>query len=112
MLVEKSRSTEVVGEVITDNYTYGVNYSLNGSGLARLNCSVTKKVVSEVETPGGKQDVENLQHVGSMNIEGSNRNVYMSGDEVITPHAAVFEQILAEVKASIAPILVAAKSSK
>lgn len=109
MLVEKSRSTEVVGEVITDNYIYGVNYSLNGSGLARLNCSVAKKVVSEVETPGGKQSVENQQHVGTMSIEGNNRNVYMSGDESVVPHAEVFEQILAEVKTSLSAPVKASK---
>lgn len=111
MLVEKSRTTEVVGEVITDNYVYGVNYSLNGNGLVRLNCSVTKKVVSEVETPGGKQNVESTQHVGTMSIEGSNRNVYMSSDEVVAPHAAVFEQILAQVKESLT-VSVAKKSIK
>lgn len=111
MLVEKQRTTEVVGEVITDNYNYGVNYSLDGSGLVRLNCSVTKRVVSEVETPGGKQSVENLQHVGSMSIEESNRNVYMSGDELVAPHAAVFETVLAEVKESLTTS-VAKKSTK
>lgn len=44
MLVEKSRTTEVRGEVITDGYVYGVNYKLNGNELVKLHCDVNKKV--------------------------------------------------------------------
>lgn len=112
MLVEKTRTTEVTGEVITDNFTYGVNYSLNGGELIRLVCNVNKKVVTEVETPDGKQPVEELLYVGNLVSEGGNNQVYLQSEEAITPHVTVFETVLAEVKASLAPAPASKRATK
>ncbi len=103
MLVEKSRTTEVRGEVITDNYVYGVNYSLNGKELVKLHCDVNKKVSEEVETPEGKQTVESQKYVGIMFKESGNKQISLQEGEEIAPHVVVFEQILTDVAALLAP---------
>lgn len=112
MFVENSRTTEVAGEVVRGNFIYSVNYSLNAGVLIRLNCSVSKKLVTEVETPEGKQDIESVVHVGSLSIEGGNRNIYLCGDESVAPHVEVFETVLAEVKALLAPVQGVKKATK
>ena len=103
MLVEKSRTTEVRGEVITDGYVYGVNYKLNGNELVKLHCDVNKKVSEEVETPEGKQTVESRKSVGIMFRESGNKQISLQEGEEIAPHVVVFEQILSDVAALLAP---------
>ena len=104
MLVEKSRTTEVRGEVITDGYIYGVNYSLNGKELVKLHCQVSKKVSEQIETPEGKQPVESQQYVGIMFRESGNKQISLQEGEEIAPHVVVFEQILSEVAALLTPV--------
>lgn len=104
MLVETSRTTEVRGEVITDNYVYEVNYSLNGKELTRLHCNVNKKVSEEVETPEGKQTVESQLYVGIMFKESGNKQISLQEGEEIAPHVTVFEQILIDVAALLNPV--------
>ncbi len=103
MLVETSRTTEVRGEVITDGYRYEVTYSLNGKELTRIHCNVNKKVSEEVETPEGKQPVESQKYVGIMFRESGNKQISLQEGEEIAPHVVVFEQILSEVAALLAP---------
>ncbi|MCP4141257.1 MAG: hypothetical protein GY755_13405 [Chloroflexi bacterium] len=103
MLVETSRTTEVRGEVITDGYAYGVTYKLNGNELVKLHCDVNKKVSEEVETPEGKQTVESRKSVGIMFRESGNKQISLQEGEEIAPHVVVFEQILSDVAALLAP---------
>lgn len=103
MLVEKSRKQEVRGEVITDGYVYGVTYLLNGKELVKLHCDVSKKVSEEIETPEGKQAVERRNNVGTMFRESGNKQICLQEGEEIAPHVVVFEQILADVAALLAP---------
>ena len=104
MLVEKSRTTEVRGEVITDGYIYGVNYSLNGGELVKLHCQVSKKVNEEIETPEGKQTVESQQYVGIMFRESGNKQISFQEGEEIAPHVVVFDQVLSEASTLLNPV--------
>ncbi len=112
MLVEKSRKQEVRGEVITDNYAYVVNYSLDNNELVKLHCDVTKKVSEEVETLEGKQTVERQAYVGNMFRESGNKQICSQEGEEIAPHVVVFEQILADVAALLTPVPPAKKTTK
>ena len=103
MLVEKSRKQEVRGEVITGGYVYGVTYLLNDNELVKLHCDVNKKVSEEIETPEGKQAVERQNNVGIMFKESGNKQISLQEGEEIAPHVVVFEQILSEVTALLAP---------
>ena len=110
MLVEKTRTTEVAGEVITDNFTYNVSYSLNGANLVKLTCNVDKKVVSEIDTPEGKQPVEEILNIGFISLDAGNKQVYIQEEEDTICHAKVFETVLSEVRAALVPVAPVAKS--
>lgn len=109
MLVEKSRTTEVRGEVITDGYRYGVKCNFNGKELVKLHCDVDKKVSEDVETPEGKQTVERQNNVGFMLRESGNKQISLQEGEAIAPHVVVFEQILSEAAALLIPVPKAAR---
>ena len=92
MFTEESRSITVTGSAESDGFVYKVNYSTDGDKLLRLHCNVYKKV-SETEAE---------QYVGLMFNESGTKQFSFPQDTDITPHVAVFETILGEVKASLA----------
>ena len=112
MLVVKSRTTKVVGEVITDNYLYKVNYNLNGEELVNIHCDVYKKLTQEIDTPEGKQNVERTENVGMMFKEAGNKQICLRDGEDTAPHAVVFEQILSEITTLLAPVASIPKITK
>ena len=112
MLVVKSRTTKVVGEVITDNYLYKVNYNLNGEELVNIHCDVYKKLTQEIDTPEGKQNVERTENVGMMFKEPDKKRMILNLGEDTAPHAIIFDQILSEVEKLLVPIPVTQKHTK
>lgn len=104
MLQERQRTTTVDAFAQTDAFTYNVNYTLNGSVINSVNCSIEKKVVESVPVPGGgTQNAERLVNIGSIYYGGGRRQINVVSDEVLTPHLEAFDQILAEIKAGISP---------
>ena len=92
MFTEKSRATAVTGSAESGGFIYKVNYSTDGDKLIRLHCNVYKKA----------SETEPEQYVGLMFNESGNKQFSFPQDIDITPHVAVFETILGEVKASLA----------
>ena len=101
MFTEELRTTTVIGSAENEDYKYRVTYSLDGNSLLRLHCNVYKKVSEEVSTPESQQTVEREVYAGLMFQESGNKQVSFPQDTDITPHIAVFETILSEVKASL-----------
>ncbi|WP_321479775.1 hypothetical protein [uncultured Bacteroides sp.] len=101
MFTEESRSTAVAGSAESGDYKYKVNYNLSGNNLTSLHCNVYKKVSEEVTTSTGTQTVEREVYVGIMFQESGNKQFSFPQDTDITPHVAVFEEILSEVKAKL-----------
>ncbi len=91
MFTEESRSITVTGSAESNGFVYKVNYSTDGDKLLRLHCNVYKKA-SETEAE---------QYAGLMFQESGNKQFSFPQDTDITPHVAVFETVLAEVKAGL-----------
>ena len=105
MLQEKQRITQVSGIAIDGEYTYDVSYSLNGSQLTSLNCGVNRKIVQEIPVPGGgMQPSESVANIGNMARENGVKRFNFPDNEDITPHIAVFDQIISEIQEAVAPI--------
>lgn len=91
MLTENSRTIAVTGSAGSGDYNYKVNYNLSGNSLISLHCNVYKKA----------NETEPEQYAGLMFQESGNKQFSFPQDTDITPHVAVFEEILSEVKASL-----------
>lgn len=102
MFTEESRTTTISGSAESGDYKYKVNYNLSGNNLTSLHCNVYKEVSEEVTTSTGTQAVEREEYAGLMFQESGNKQFSFSQDTDITPHVAVFETILTEIKASLA----------
>lgn len=92
MFTEESRATAVTGSAENGDFNYKVNYSADGNKLIKLHCTVYKKTT----------ETEPEQYAGLMSQENGNKQFSFPQDTDITPHVAVFETILGEVKASLA----------
>lgn len=101
MFTEESRTISVVGSAESGDYKYKVDYNLNGNNLVNLHCNVYKKVSEEVTTSTGTQTVEREEYAGLMFQENGNKQFSFPQDTDITPHVAMFETILSQVKASL-----------
>ncbi|WP_321479978.1 hypothetical protein [uncultured Bacteroides sp.] len=101
MFTEESRSIVVAGSAERGDYKYKVNYNLSGNNLTSLHCNVYKKVSEEVTTSTGTQAVEQETYVGIMFQESGNKQFSFPQDTDITPHVAVFETVLTEIKAGL-----------
>ena len=91
MFTEESRSITVTGSAESDGFVYKVNYSTDGDKLLRLHCNVYKKA----------SETEPEQYAGLMFQESGNKQFSFPQDTDITPHVAVFETILSEIKISL-----------
>ena len=101
MFTEESRTISVAGSAESGDYKYKVDYNLNGNNLVNLHCNVYKKVNEEVMTSTGTQRVERKEYAGLMFQESGNKQFSFPQDTDITPHVAVFETVLTEVKAGL-----------
>ncbi len=101
MFTEESRSTAVAGSGESGDYKYKVNYNLSGNNLTSLHCNVYKKVSEEVTTSTGTQTVKQEEYAGLMFQESGNKQFSFPENTDITPHVAVFETILTEIKAGL-----------
>ena len=91
MFTEESRSITVTGSAESGGFVYKVNYSTDGDKLLRLHCNVYKKA----------SETEPEQYAGLMFQESGNKQFSFPQDTDITPHVAVFETILSEIKISL-----------
>jgi len=101
MFTEESRTTTVTGLAESGDYKYKVNYNLSGNSLTSLHCNVYKKTSEEVTTSTGTQTVEKEEYTGLMFQESGNKQFSFPQDYDVTPHIAMFETILSEIKASL-----------
>jgi len=101
MLTENSRTIAVTATAEKGGYKYEANYNTDGKSLISLHCNVYKKVSVEVMTSTGKQTTEQEEYVGIMFQESGNKQFSFPQDTDMTPHIAVFEEILSEVKATL-----------
>ncbi len=92
MFTEESRSITVTGSAESGGFIYKVNYSTDGDKLLKLHCNVYKKA----------SETEPERYAGLMFQESGNKQSSFPQDTDITPHVAVFETILGEVKAILA----------
>ena len=91
MFTEESRSITVTGSAESGGFIYKVNYSTDGDKLLKLHCNVYKKA----------SETEPEQYVGLMFNESGNKQFSFPQDIDVAPHVAVFETVLAEVKAGL-----------
>lgn len=91
MFTEESRSITVTGSAERNGFIYKVNYSTDSDKLLRLHCNVYKKA----------SETEPEQYAGLMFQESGNKQFSFPQDTDITPHVAVFETILSEIKTAL-----------
>ena len=101
MFTEESRSTAVAGSAESGDYKYKVDYNADNGNLIKMHCNVYKKTSEEVTTSTGTQTVEKEEYAGLMFQESGNKQFSFPQDTDITPHVAVFEAVLTEIKAGL-----------
>lgn len=96
ILKEKSRTTQVEAVAKVGEYEYRVSYSYADGELRKLSCNIDKVT----ESSGTEERV----YSGYMSFENGNKAMNFPADVEVEPHAAIFEDILQEVRGDISGI--------
>lgn len=94
MFVEETR--QVNGRAVTEQFTYFVDYYLNGSEFSRLHCGIERNIKTE-PTAEGVEQPDTYEHVGDMYFDENVKQIHIPVHEDMTPHVIAFEGIIKEI---------------